>query len=206
MVFGRVGGGVLGGRWVGGLVWAGVLGGWPLVARAEERVEVAYSGSVGALYGGLPDATDSVNPYGAGLGLRLGLTLPQRTYVGVSYEHFFGDSVSTFADGGASHTAATTEQLQGWMGYEFQRGGVVALPCFGAGAAYRTDETLIANARGWERTGDDALGVVVSAALLVLVPIGPVSLLLEARYAIGPEDVVAGGQAMVAGAGFGAEL
>lgn len=167
--------------------------------------ELSYSGSAGAFYGGLPDASDSLNPYGVGLGLRLGITLPQQIYLGVSYEHFFGGEGGSYADIAAYEKDATLDQLAAWVGYELPLDGVTLRPCLGLGAAYMQEETLTTDARGQERSEDSALGFVVSPALQLQFPVGPASILIEGRYTIVPE-AVAEADAVLIGVGFGAEI
>jgi hypothetical protein len=177
-----------------------------LPPQEEPSTGVAYSGSVSGLYGMLPDASDSLNPYGAGLGLRLGITLPVRLYFGVSYEHFFGGEPVSYANVVAWETEATVDQVQGWVGYQLPLDGVTLLPCLGIGAAYMQKETLVTDMRGeQERTEEDAVGLVVAPALQLVFPIGGPSLLVEGRYSIVPEDV-AEADALSIGVGFGVEI
>lgn len=172
---------------------------------SEERGALSYSVSAGALYGELPGASDSVNPYGMGIGLRAGMALPQRIYFGLTYEHFFGGQPYAFANIAAYEMEATLDQLQGWVGYQLALDGITLRPCFGVGAAYMQEETLTTDARGRERTEEDALGVVASPALQLVFPVGAASLLVEGRYSMVPESV-AEGDALLVGVGFGAEI
>src|SRR5262245_31588543 len=84
----------------------------------ESPSDVAYSGSVSAVYGVLPDASDSLNPFGVGVGIRLGMTLPMRLHFGLSYDHFFGGEPSRFANIAAYESEGTVDQVQGWVGYQ----------------------------------------------------------------------------------------
>jgi hypothetical protein len=214
-------GGLLGARgWAGrvGLAWAVCCAG-ASVARAAENDddqaagrasetrpdEAAFSGSAGALYGGLPGASDSVNPFGVGLGLRLGVTLPVQVYVGVSYEHFFGGPTSSFSNIASYETDAVLDQVHGWVGYEVPLDGLTLRPCLGLGGAYMREETLTTDARGQTRREDDALGLLVSPALQLLFPVGGAALVVEGRYSMVPE-AVAEADALLVGVGFGAEL
>ena len=54
---------------------------------------LTLSGSVRGLYGSGSD-DPALDPYGAGLGLRAGVTLPASLYVGASLDYFFGESSS----------------------------------------------------------------------------------------------------------------
>jgi hypothetical protein len=191
----------------------------PPVARAQEPASpseqsgepsrepgaLSYSGSAGALYGGLPGASDSVNPFGVGLGLRLGVTLPGRLYFGLSYEHFFGGPPSRFSNIAAYETEATLDDLQAWVGYQLPLDGVTLRPCLGIGAGYKQEETLTTDARGQERSEENALGVVASGALQLIFPVGPASMLIEGRYSMVPE-ALAEADGLLVGVGFGAEL
>jgi len=173
---------------------------------SEPSSNLTYSASVSGFYGMLPDASSSLNPYGAGLGLRLGITLPVRLYFGVSYEHFFGGEPVRYSNVVAWESEATVDQVEGWVGYQLPLDGVTLRPCLGIGAAYMREETLVTDMRGQqERSEEDALGIVVSPALQLAFPIGAASFLVEGRYSIVPEDV-AEADALFIGVGFGAEI
>ena len=193
-------------RFAPAVLLTGLVCSLPSVARAGEPAELSYSGSVGAFYGGLPAASDSVNPYGMGLGLRLGSTLPVGLYLALSYEHFFGGEPSEVSNIYAYEREATTEQLQGWVGYELPLDGITLRPCLGLGAAYMQEQTLTTDQQGGrERSEEDAFGFVASPALQLIFPVGPASLLVEGRYSIVPE-AVAEADALLVGVGFGAEI
>jgi hypothetical protein len=172
---------------------------------SEGRGALSYSVSAGAFYGELPNASNSVNPFGVGLGLRVGMALPQRLYFGLSYEHFLGGQPFAFANIAAYEIEATLDQLQGWVGYQLALDGVTLRPCFGIGAAYVQEETVTTDAQGRERSEHVALGVVASPALQLVFPVGAASLLVEGRYSMVPESVAAG-DGLLVGVGFGAEI
>jgi hypothetical protein len=174
-------------------------------APSANQDTLSYSVSAGALYGQLPGASNSVNPFGVGLGLRAGMVLPQRIYFGLSYEHFFGGQPFGFANVASYEIEATLDQLQGWVGYQLALDGVTLRPSFGLGAAYVQQETLTTDDRGRERTEDAALGVVASPALQLVFPVGAASMLVEGRYSMVPESV-AEGDGLLIGVGFGAEI
>jgi hypothetical protein len=174
-------------------------------ASSEERGALSYAVSAGALYGELPGASNSVNPFGVGLGLRVGMALPQGIYFGLSYEHFFGGQPFSFANIAAYEMEATLDQLEGWVGYQLALDGVTLRPCFGVGAAYVQEETLTTDAQGRERSERGALGVVASPALQLVFPVGAASMLVEGRYSMVPESL-ADGDGLLIGVGFGAEI
>jgi len=173
---------------------------------SEPSSDLAYSASVSGHYGMLPDASSSLNPYGAGLGLRLGITLPVRIYFGLSYVHFFGGEPVRRANVVSWESEATIDQVEGWVGYQVSLDGVTLRPCLGVGAAYMQEETVVTDMQGGqERREPDAVGLVVSPALQLIFPIGGPSFLIEGRYSIVPEDV-AEADALSIGVGFGVEI
>lgn len=167
------------------------------------------TGSLSGIYGLLPDASDSLNPYGAGIGVRVGITLPVQLYIGLSYEHFFGGEPERRANVVAWESEATLDQTQAWLGYQLPLDGVTLRPSLGVGVAYMQEETLIYGQQPGnpeeERTEESALGFVWSPALQLAFPVGPASLLVEGRYSLVPEDV-AEADALLIGVGFGAEI
>src|SRR5690242_16836511 len=58
---------------------------------------VTLSGSARGLYGSRSDDV-GLNPYGGGIGLRLGVTLPAALYLGGSFDYFFGESETNAVD------------------------------------------------------------------------------------------------------------
>ena len=77
--------------------------------------------------------------------------------------------------------------------------------CLGLGVAYMQEETLTTDARGQERSEEKALGVVASAALQLIFPVGPASILVEGRYSMVPEEL-AEADGLLVGVGFGADI
>lgn len=171
--------------------------------------DLSYSGSLSGIYGLLPGASDSLNPYGAGIGLRLGITLPVRLYLGLSYEHFFGGEPVRLANIVAWESEATVDEAQAWLGYQLPLDGITLRACLGLGVAYLQEETLVYGMQTAspepERSTESALGFVWSPALQLAFPVGAASLLVEGRYSIVPEEV-AEADALFLGVGFGADI
>lgn len=87
---------------------------------------------VGFRYGALLSDGD-LNPWGSGLGLNVGYTLPQAIYFGGNFEYFFGESSAL----GAGVTAKTNLwQLSAEGGYDIGAGdNFVIRPKIGVGVA-----------------------------------------------------------------------
>jgi hypothetical protein len=166
---------------------------------------VSFSASVQAFYAGMPDATGSLDPFGPGLGVRAGLTLPNALYLGVSYEHFFGAGPQGWVGAYSVDAEASLDEVQAWVGYELALDGVSLRPQLGLGYVYSREEIVADRAPVAERSTSSAHGVVVSPTLQLAFPVGPAWLLVDGRYAIIPE-AVANGDALMIGVGFGVAL
>jgi hypothetical protein len=92
---------------------------------------ITFSGSARGLYGS-STADLEPTPYGAGVGLRLGVTLPTALYLGGSLDYFFGGT-NTVALGG--EVSASLLQLMGRAGYDLGLGPVSVRPQLGFGLA-----------------------------------------------------------------------
>ena len=92
---------------------------------------VTLSGSVRGLYGSPADDL-GLNPYGGGIGLRLGVTLPASLYLGGSFDYFFGESETNAAD---LEQSVSVLQLMARVGYDVDIGPVTMRPQLGLGLA-----------------------------------------------------------------------
>ena len=90
---------------------------------------VTLSGSLRGLYGS-PGDDLGLNPYGGGIGLRLGVTLPASLYLGGSFDYFFGDSETNAAE---VEQSASLFQLMARVGYDVGIGPVTLRPQVGLG-------------------------------------------------------------------------
>jgi hypothetical protein len=135
------------------------------------------------------------NPWGPGIGIAGGYTLPQAIYLGGSLEYFFGDQaeVDDFS------TSANYVEAQAEGGYDV---GVsarwVIRPKVGAGVAVLQSETCVDTDCTSE--GDTAFVLAPGASVMFLSP--SFSLSLDARYdmVFGEEEMV---NAIVWSVGFG---
>src|SRR4051794_10315238 len=86
-----------------------------VAGEAKALPLLTFSGSVRGLYGSATGDLDR-NPYGAGLGLRLGVTLPASIYLGGSFDYFFGASENAGLD---TEISSSILQLMARAGYDF---------------------------------------------------------------------------------------
>ncbi len=96
---------------------------------------LTLSASVRGLYVnafGDPD----VNPYGPGLGVRAGVTLPASLYLGASLDYFFGDSV----DIAGVDVNRSLLQVLANVGYDAGLGPLTLRPSLGLGLAQSNAE------------------------------------------------------------------
>jgi hypothetical protein len=81
-----------------------------------------------------------LNPWGPGLGLDVGYTLPNAVYVGGVFEYFFGDSIGS----GANKVESNLWQLMAEGGYDLGLGPIFVLrPKLGAGVASINGEACV---------------------------------------------------------------
>ena len=96
---------------------------------------LTLSGSARGLYGS-PTGDAELNPYGVGLGLRAGVTLPASLYLGVSYDYFFGESDSS----AVGDVSLSLQQFMGRVGYDLGVGPLTLRPQLGLGLAHTSSE------------------------------------------------------------------
>jgi hypothetical protein len=91
---------------------------------------LTLSASLRGLYG--PGSGDPiVNPYGPGLGVRAGVTLPTSWYLGASLDYFFGESEEI----AGVDVSASLLQVMGNVGYDLGVGPLTLRPSLGLGLA-----------------------------------------------------------------------
>lgn len=91
---------------------------------------LTLSASLRGLYG--PGSGDPiVNPYGPGLGVRAGVTLPTSWYLGASLDYFFGESEEI----AGIDVDASLLQVMGNVGYDAGLGPLTLRPSLGLGLA-----------------------------------------------------------------------
>jgi hypothetical protein len=96
---------------------------------------LTLSASLRGLYGTASGDPD-VNPYGPGLGLRAGITLPTSLYLGASLDYFFGESDEI---AGVDVNASLLQVLAN-VGYDAGLGPLTLRPSVGLGLAQSNAE------------------------------------------------------------------
>lgn len=140
---------------------------------------VTLSGSARGLYGS-PSDDVGLNPYGGGIGLRLGVTLPASLYLGGSFDYFFGESETNAVD---VEQSVSTLQLMARVGYDLRIGPVTLRPQLGLGLAQTHAEF------GGVGTSESDFALAPGAEFIF--GLGVLSLSAEANYDIvlvGDED------------------
>ncbi len=154
---------------------------------------------VGFRYGALLSKGD-LNPWGTGLGLDVGYTLPQAVYLGGSFEYFFGGSVDY---AGGLKAKANIWQLSAEGGYDIGLGeNFVIRPKVGVGVA-----SLKTSFEGCVGVGSECDSSTDTKALLApgvtfMLFTQRISLALDVRYAHVFSDPSAKGIIFAAGIGF----
>jgi opacity protein-like surface antigen len=126
-------------RWMSG-AFAAVLCSLTIPATAEPATSNVLQFGAGFRYG-LELEEGDFNPWGPGLGLQVGYTLPAAAiYVGGNFDYFFGDTL----DVGGVELSGNIWQLMAEAGYDVGLGEVVVLrPKIGVGFASLNAETCI---------------------------------------------------------------
>jgi hypothetical protein len=153
---------------------------------------LTLSGSVRGLYGS--DLDDSVvTPYGPGLGLSAGVTLPASLYLGASLGYFFGESVSVLG----VDTSSSLFQVLGHVGYDAGFGPLTLRPSLGFGFAQASIDV--------EGIGDASESdFVLSPGAELFIGLGLLSVSGEIRYNKIFSD--SGVDALILGVGLGFSL
>jgi Outer membrane protein beta-barrel domain len=156
---------------------------------------ITLSGSARGLYGA-PTDDRRINPYGAGLGLRLGVTLPASLYLGGSFDYFFGGSEQAVLGVEQSRSVL---QLMGHVGYDLGFGPVTLRPQLGLGLAQAHSEV------GDVSASESDFALAPGAEFMF--GLGLLTLSAEASYDVvfaGADD--AGASAWILGLGLGFSL
>ena len=132
------------------LLCAGTLS---LLARPASASEPVTAGAlqfgVGFRYGFELEEGDIVSPWGTGIGLELGYTLPSAVYFGAQFEYFFGEEEEILG----TNVEANLWQLTAEAGYDLAVAPVFVIrPKLGVGMANSTVE-VCANAAGCSDEG-----------------------------------------------------
>jgi hypothetical protein len=138
-----------------------------------------------------------LNPWGTGIGLEGGYTLPVLpVYVGGNAEYFFGGTLD--APGG--NVDANVWQLSAEGGYDFGIGDHLVLrPKLGLGFAHLSEETCI-DTLGCQSDGDSKPLLAPGAKLMLI--FSRFELAFDARYAIVTSDPTSKAFIFSVGVGF----
>jgi len=118
-------------RWCAGALAAGGLL-FTLPAWADPPATANSIHLSGGFVYGVELIDGDFNPWGPGLGLSVGYTLPNALYGGVNFDYFFGESVGS----GGNEFSANVWQLMGEVGYDIGLGKEAVLrPKTGLGIA-----------------------------------------------------------------------
>jgi hypothetical protein len=159
-------------------------------SSAEALPLLTLSGSVRGLYGSALD-DPLLNPYGPGIGLRAGVTLPASLYLGASLDFFFGES-DTIA---GVDTSSSLFQVLANVGYDAGFGPLTLRPSLGLGLADTSTEVAVV-----ERSEGS---FVLSPGAELIIGLGLLSVSGEVRYNKIFDDDVDG---LIFGVGVGFSL
>jgi len=166
-----------------------------VAGEAKALPLLTFSGSVRGLYGSATGDPDR-NPYGAGLGLRLGVTLPASIYLGGSFDYFFGASEDAGLD---TEISSSILQLMARAGYDFGFGPVTLRPQLGFGLSEAKASV------GGVDTSDSQAALAPGAELVF--GLGLLSLSAEASYnVVLSSNANASSDALILGVGLGFSL
>jgi hypothetical protein len=186
-----------GGSWLVMLVSGlGVIG---MAQTAHALPLVTLSGSLRGLYGSAlgdqgVEGTE-LNPYGIGIGLRGGVTLPSALYLGASFDYFFGES-----DDDAVDIDFNLYQVMGNVGYDIGLGPLTLRPSLGLGVANISVDGDVLGISVEETESD----FVLSPGAEGIIGLGLLSVSAEVRYnKIFADDDA---DALIMGVGFGFSL
>lgn len=136
------------------------------------------------------------NPWGVGLGLNGGYTLPNAVYLGGNFEYFFGDSI----EGPGGKATANAWHLMAEGGYDIGLGdNFVIRPKLGAGlGTLRAEECL--DGAGCESDSTTKFALAPGATFMLLTE--RFGLSLDLRYAMIFADETSKALIFTAGVGF----
>jgi hypothetical protein len=188
-----------------------ILGGLAMAGTAVATPIGGASVTASVLYGvDTTEADPGINGFGVGLAAEAGVTLPGSLYLGVSAEHFFGEtqgeSLLSLPGIDIERSASITE-LMGHLGYDWSVGGVVLRPSLGAGLALLDVDIESVTAGETTSSSTSKGGVVLSPAAEARIPVGGiVSACVELRYDIVVLSDAPDLTGFVIGAGVGLDL
>jgi len=136
------------------------------------------------------------NPWGVGLGVDGGYTLPNAVYVGGNFDYFFGDS----SEGGGTKLTGNVWQLMGEGGYDIGLGpNLVIRPKLGAGLGTMRAEVCL-DGLGCSSDSSTEFALAPGAKVMLFLP--SFGLSVDLRYALIFGDETAKALIFSVGVGF----
>lgn len=164
-------------------------------AAADPATANSIQLGIGFRYGFEMEPGD-LNPWGTGLGLDGGITLPNAVYVGGNVEYFFGSTV----EASDIETSGNLWQLSAEGGYDIGLGPIFVLrPKVGVGVAGSSFETCDIEGACVDDSSTDFM--LAPGGTFILMPPG-FSLSLDVRYAMIFAERTLNGVIVSAGIGF----
>lgn len=146
--------------------------------RGEHGSVAGDGSSVSAASSSGQQQTKVINPYGFGLELAAGATLPLSLYVGASFDAFFGETESL---GSGLDVSRSCYQLMGNLGYDFGLGPLTLRPELGVGYSLGTIESK-GGAQNVSARDVSTNGAIVAPGAEFFVGLGLLNLSAQARY------------------------
>lgn len=143
---------------------------------ANALVEVGLGFRYGA------EQNDSeVNPWGPGVGINAGITLPNSIYVGGGFDYFFGETADGVSDLGSFETTQNIWELMAVGGYSLDLLPLLTIrPNVGVGIASLAGEVCFDD----DCTDDDATDLVIAPGATVIVSAILIEVFANVRYAV----------------------
>jgi len=144
--------------------------------EAKALPGLTFSASARGLYGSAV-GDQELNPYGPGLGLRAGVTLPMSLYLGASFDYFAGETqtVANF------DTTVAIYQLMADVGYDIGFGPLTLRPVLGLGYA-NTSVDFSGGGSGLSFEDNSSSDFVLAPAAEFIIGLGLLSVGAEIRY------------------------
>jgi hypothetical protein len=154
-----------GARWVGTVAAAVVFFGSTSAFAGEPATANSLQLGLGFRYG-LEMNDGDFNPWGPGLGVQAGYTLPNAVYVGGLFEYFFGDKQETLG----IKVTGNIWQVMGEGGYDIGLGDTFVIrPKLGVGLANSSAEICGTGAPCQSSSSSD-LAIAPGATFMLFVP------------------------------------
>lgn len=179
-------------RWLGAVVAAGACF-VSAPAFAEPATTNSLQIGLGFRYG-IEMMEGDLNPWGVGIGLDAGYTLPMAVYVGGVVEYFFGEEVDV--PGGSADSNVWQIMAEG--GYDLGAGPIVIRPKVGLGFANFSTETCL---EGFGCADGSSTELALAPGLSAMAFLPMLSLSADVRYELVFAETTA--KALLLSFGFG---